>query len=240
MKGLFIMLGVLVLFAVFVLEMTKKPQEEINAIIAEQRMEAQMRLAGKNVRPKKERHLPDPWPPEMNTPYPNLILLDETGKEFLLHDYAGKVVVLEYIDMSSKQSQAQSGAALLGAYGNMTEVDRLVMTFADAFRKEVGEEMKYPNDNIVELKILVYTDDGSQPGVDDAEKWMDHFDLLGNDNVVVAVSKSDLRAQSTQNMIGGFQLLDRQSRLRVDSSGPAPKHNLRMTLVPLAQKLARN
>ncbi|MGH1375963.1 MAG: hypothetical protein ACRBCK_06395 [Alphaproteobacteria bacterium] len=239
-KGLFITLGVLILLAIVVLEMTKKPQEEIDAILAEQRREMQMRVEGVKVRPKEERHLPDPWPANMNVAYPDIILMDDKGQELLLSDFMGKVVVLEFIDMSSPISQAQSGSLLLGAYGDTVKVDRSRTTFANVVRDETGEGFTYPSANTVELKVIVYAEDGGLPTVDDAAKWANHFDLSSEESIIVAVPKTDLRSPITQGLIGGYHLLDKQSRLRVDSVGTIPRHNLEITLVPLAVKLTRN
>lgn len=183
--------------------------------------------------------IPENWPPAMNTIYPNIKLVDYTGQPFDLESYAGRIIIIEYIDLNDPISQAQSGAALAGVLpGTFVEQDETNSEpFDEVFRKTALNDITLPDPNLLHIKVLVYGVNGGQATVDDAERWANHFDLKKSDNFIVAVPEKDFRGKETLQMLTGYQLLDRNLVLRVDSAGVAPKHNLRLTLIPLAEKL---
>ncbi len=237
-KTLFTILGLLIILSVVHIETNKKSPEEIAKILEEAKeMRAIMAKGG-----SANQNVPDPWPPKMNNIYPDFALIDQEGKEFNLSSLKGRVIVIEYIDVSSPVSQAQSGAGLFGAYyaSSSSDVDKYAKPFADVLRKNTSGALVLPNDNIVELKIIIYGEGGGAGTRDDAQQWADHFNLKKSDNVIVAVTKNDFRAKESNVLISGFQLIDKNMLLRVDSSGATPKHSLAMTLVPLVPKLIRN
>lgn len=219
------------------LEANKKPAAEITRILEEQN-KMRLILAKKST---GNENLPKVWPPKMNKVYPDIELYDQMGKKFTLSSLEGKVIILEYIDISSPKSQAQSGSATMGAYygAKTQEIDNQVKTFNDIIEKTTSGAFNLPHDNVLELKIIVYGPAGSAGSRDDAEHWADHFNLEQSGNVIVAVPSKDMRSDETQSLISGFQLIDKNMMLRVDSSGEEPKHNLRMTLAPLVPKLIR-
>ena len=235
-KILFTVLVLLILVAIVSIEVTKKPPEEVAAILKErQRMQKILAETGQtNV------NLPDPWPAVMNKPYPEIKLFDQKGQAFSLSSLKGKVVILEFIDISSPVSQAQSGARAVGAYPfKSQDVDQYARPFSDVLKKNTDEKLTLPHDHIVELKIIVYGEGNAQGSRDDAQNWAEHFGFKRSDNVIVAVPEKDLRGKKSDSLIGGFQLVDRNMILRVDSAGKTPKHNLQMTLAPLVPKLIR-
>jgi len=234
-KVLFSALFVVMFFAVMRIEATKKPQEEIDAILEQQKEDLDRLLAGKSL----NENLPETWPAKMNKPYPEIELIDKDGKSFKLSDLKGKVVILSFLDMSSPTSQAQSGAGLSGTYGLTQDKDPLAETFDDALRKVGDGNLTLPHPDILQVNVLVYKQDGGQPTVDEAANWATHFDLEREKGVIVAVPQKDIRGEESEKIINGFQLLDKNHILRVDSSGPEPKHNLKMTLIPLVPKLLR-
>ena len=234
-KILFSALFVIMFFAVMRIEATKKPQEEIDAILEQQKEELDKLLAGKSL----NENLPEMWPAKMNKPYPEIELIDREGKAFKLSDFKGKVIILSFLDMSSPTSQAQSGAGLSGPYGVTQDKDQYAETFEDVVRKSVDGDFSLPHPDVLQVNILVYKQDGSQPTVDAAENWATHFDLEKEQGVIVAVPQKDIRGDETNKIINGFQLIDKNHILRVDSSGPEPKHNLKMTFIPLVPKLLR-
>lgn len=234
LKILFSALFILIFIAVMNIEATKKSDEEIASILQQQMEERAKLAAGK---PLNE-NIPDPWPPKMNKPYPKIGLIDKDGKAFNLSDHKGKVIILNFIDMSSPVSQAQAGSGLAGPYGVTQDVDQYTEPFADTVRKTV-EDFSLPNDNVVEINVLVYAQDGAQTTVDDAANWATHFDLEQEQGVIVAIAQKDIRSEESDKIINGFQLIDQNHILRVDASGPEPKHNLKMTLIPMLPKLLR-
>lgn len=213
-------------------EVHKKPQEERQKIFDEQRESFERQAALQ--RPNE--NLPDSWPPKMNVEYVDLELFDQAGQAFRLHDLRGKVLIVEYVDMSSPVSQAQSGAKTRGAYGVMQEVDEYTGTFEDMVKRNIDAVLKFPHDDIIELKIIVYTQDGEQPSRDDAQNWAAHFGFTRGGNVIVAIPRKDIRGPQTQDLVTGYQLVDKNLNLRVDAAGLEPKHSF-ITLSTMVPKL---
>ena len=239
-KILFSALFVLLFLAFMYLEGTKKPQAEIDAALAQQRKAIIDILSGKDPTQKTaEDGTPYYWPPKMNQPYPDMMLLDRNGREFKLSDLKGYVIVVSFVDMSSPISQAQAGATVTGAYGLTKEIDKYSEPFTQVVRKNAPNGFTLPNDAVLEIDVLVYAQDGSQATLNDADQWAKHFDLDLDRGIIVAVPKDDIRGQDVQKILTGYQLVDQHMMLRVDSAGLEPKHNLKMTLVPLLSKLAQ-
>ncbi len=230
------LLVLVVIFSFLALEAEKRPQAEIQKILEQERVAFQALSEGKS----KTTGLSFDWPPKMNTAYPDIALIDQKGASFSLSSLAGKTVIVEFIDMTSPISQAQSGASILGAYGGVSEVDAFAMPFSDVLKQNTDAGITLPKDNVIILKVIVYGKSGAQGSRDDAQNWAEHFNLQKSNGYIVAVSEKDLRNDDTANLIGGYQLLDRYTKLRVDSAGALPKHNLKITLIPLAEKLMRN
>lgn len=223
------------------LEVHQAPEEEQQAFLKEQR-ELYMAVT-QDV--KVNSNLPDPWPPQVNARYPDFALIDQNGTQFNLSDLEGRVVVLEYIDMSSLVSQKQSGSDKVGTFGqvnNPTKKDITSYVFSDILTQDTNGGTRLPHPKLVELKVIIYGEGGEQASRDDAERWANHFGLTNAKNEVVAVPVKDLRDPLTDQSIGGYQLLDTKLRLRADSSGTevgVVKHNLRLTLLPLVPNLLR-
>jgi hypothetical protein len=239
-KILFSALFVLITISIFAIEITKKPQDEIDAVLDKQRENVIAMLAGRsNPENTQGVDIAQYWPPKMNQPYPDIALVDRGGRAFKLSDMKGYVIVMSYIDMSSPISQAQAGAGTVGAYGLTKDIDKYTEPFLKVVEKNAPDNFKLPNDGVLEINVLVYTQDGSQPTLDDADKWAEHFDLNLERGIIVAVPKEDMRSSDTQSIITGYQLVDQHMMLRVDSAGIEAKHNLKMTLVPMLSKLAQ-
>jgi len=239
-KVLFSTLFVLIAVSFIYLEETKKPQKEIDAILDKQYQNIRDIFAGKDITGEaKEGKVAYHWPPKMNQPYPDMELLDRNGRVFRLSDLKGYVIVMSYIDMSSPISQAQAGAVVTGAYGFTKEVDKYAESFSQVVRKNAVDGFILPNDGVLEINVLVYAQDGSQATLSDADEWAEHFGLDLDHGIIVAVPTKDLRSKTAQSVITGYQLVDQHMMLRVDSAGLTPKHNLKMTLVPLLSKLAQ-
>ncbi len=234
MKLLFAFLIFLFIITVFHVESNKKSPEEIAKMLEDQRKQIELLAKG---RPLNE-NLPSVWPPEMNKEYPDFDLIDQNGRRFNLHALKGKILVVEYIDISSAVSQAQSGADTHGQFGSYDlNLDTFNMPFSDVLKKNALGSLEFPNnDKAVNLKIIVYGESG-QATVDDAQNWAEHFKLSADDGYIVAVAEKDIRDDATKDMIGGYQLVDKSLRLRVNSSGLTPIHGVDMTLIPLFEKL---
>jgi len=234
-KGVAFIFLIVLIGALGTLEETKKPQEEIDEILANQEKYLFLLSQGKDV----NENLPDQWPPKMNQLYPEIELIDQKGQAFRLSDLKGSLLVVEYIDITSPVSQAQSGARSFGVYGAANEFDARSLTFLEYFNKVGGDAVNFENFDVIAVKIIVYGEAGAAGSRDDAQNWADHFGMERDDGVIVAVPSKDLRGEKSDRLIGGYQLIDKNMLLRVDSSGPIPKHNLEMTFMPLFLKLLR-
>lgn len=225
-------LAMLIIASVMVLEANKNPDPRARAEEFAKRFNVQM----------KKPNLPDPWPPQMNKPYPEIGLIDQNGTEFNLSDLKGKIIIVEFADMTSPVSQAYSGAKVKGALGGAgQQVDDTVLPLAEVIAREtrtVGQVV-LPHPDIVTIKILIYNENGQQAGPTDAERWARHFGLTREGGVIVAVPQKDLRDKLTDNLIPGFQLIDKAFLIRVDSAGPNPKHSLTFTFAPQIPLLLR-
>lgn len=234
-KIIFTFMAIVIMYGCFAIEATKRPAEEIDKIIEAQKKAFQIMASGETY---VNKNLPNPWPPRMNKQYPNIRLIDQAGKEFSLKDHKGKILVIEYVDMSSPKSQAQSGAHLSGAYGKPSqEIDKSTVPFSEVLRKNTNKKLLLPHKDIMVVKIIVYGPNGEIPTKDNAQNWAGHFHLTLAEGNIVAVPEKDLRGEIGSELISGYQLVDKNFMLRVDSSGAMPKHNLEMTFIPLVSKL---
>lgn len=235
MLGLFISLILMIAVSILAIESTKKSPKEIAAELEKQKVQMERLAQGKSL----NENLPDIWPPKMNQPYPSFDLIDQKGGAFKISDYTGKILIVEYIDMSSPVSQAQSGAGLVGTYGVGGTVDQFALPIEDVLRTETQGVVSLPNDKVMQVKVIVYGESGGQASRDDAQNWAEHFKFTKAEGVIVAVPVKNITGDETNTILGGYQLIDANNFLRVDSSGPIPKHNLKMTFAPMVQKLTR-
>lgn len=213
-------LAMLIVVSVMVLEAKKDPDPMVRA-------EAFAKMYGVQM---KNPNLPDPWPPKMNKTFPDIALVDQSGVEFKLLDLKGKVLIIEYIDMTSPISQAYSGAKLKGPMGSEGQkFDESIVLLEEIIKKETQGQVVLPHPDIITVKILIYNDSAQQAGPPDAERWAKHFGFTREGGVIVAVPKTDLRDKKTDVLIPGFQLVDKFFNLRVDSAGPNPNHSLTFT-----------
>lgn len=230
-KALSVFLIAMLIFSVVAIEVNKKPLEE------RERMLSEMRTKYQNAT-KVNNNLPESWPPKMNRAFPDIELVDQEGVKFLLSDLKGRVIVLELVDMASPLSQAYAGARKKGVYGAPDQkVDDYALPFSDLVEKNTPGKRKVPNQNLVIISFIIKDEQGQQPDLQDAKNWATHFGLSKEAYHIVAINEKDFRGRESDKITPGFQLIDKNLLLRVDSAGPEPKHNLTMTLIPLLDKL---
>lgn len=223
-RFLFVALAFLFIVSLVELENTKKPPEERERIVRQT-------IAGVYGLADNENY-PKPWPPAMNSTYPDYELIDQEGKQFKISDFKGKVIVMEMVDMSSPVSQSFSGAAKHGLFGTIDKFDEFSKPFDEMLSEYTDGQVVLPLSNVVTIKVIIHTQTDAQPLPSDAENWANFFRLSKADNVIVAVPVNDIRGMQTDTITPGFQLVDQEMLLRVDSAGPNPKHNLGLTLIP--------
>ena len=175
------------------------------------------------------------WPPRLEQKFPDLQLIDHRGREFRLSELAGKVILVEPIGMNCPACNAFSGARERGGYKGLRPQQGLqsIEDYLPKYAK--GVDLRNPDLKLVQL--LLYDFNMNQPNEDDARFWAEHFGLDKYENVLVVVSKSDLRGKESFRMIPGFQLVDRQFILRKDATGHHPRHNLFKDLLPAVSSL---
>lgn len=228
-----------VFFGLFIMEALKKPPKELDIAVQQHRKVLQAAFQAQSKAEIKDPNMPDPWPPMMNALYPEIELIDQKGVTFKLSSLKGKVLLVEWVDMSSPVSQALSGAATHGVFAPAQEYDKSIKTFETLLSEETSGEVKLPHPDIMTVKIIIHGQNSGQATPDDAEKWAAFFKMTRENNQIVAVPVKDLRGEKTDKIVPGIQLVDKEMELRVDSAGPIPKHNLQLTLVPHVPKLLK-
>ena len=139
--------------------------------------------------------------------------------------------------MMNPVSLSYSGAREYGLYGKAESFDDYVLSLSDTVKNETQNKFSLPNGEVIVLKLILYNQEGTQPSAADAENWANYYRLKTSDNFIVAVPANDFRGEESDKIVPGFQLVDRDFNLRVDAAGPTPKHDFKMSLIPLIQKL---
>lgn len=225
------MLITVLIFAGWVIEAKKLPEEERNKVIDEMTRVAQGL--------PKNANLPVPWPPHMNSEYPDFEVIDQEGNQFKVSTLKGKVILIEMIDMMNPVSLSYNGAKEHGLIGKAESFDEYEDSLPIAIKENGTGSFVLPNPEVIVLKLIIYNQDGTQPNSLDAENWANYYRLTKEDNYIVAVPVKDFRGDESKKIVPGYQLIDRDFNLRVDAAGPAPKHNFKMSLIPHIGKLAR-
>jgi hypothetical protein len=186
-----------------------------------------------------ERHegIQGPWPPQVGKVYPDLILIDQTGQEFLLSDYKGYIIIIEPVGMNCPACQAFSGAERKGAFQN-NPVQKGLPPFKELF-PSYTDGLQLPHPKIVFIQLLLYDMSLGPPAAKHAEIWAEHFGFKKENNEIDAVSPYDLRGKASYNLIPGFQLIDSNFILRSDSTGHFPRDGLYWTLLPMVRELLK-
>jgi len=177
------------------------------------------------------------WPPEMGKEFPDLELIDQTGKKVRISDFKGSVILIEYIGMTCPACQAFSGAHDVGAYGGIKPQKGLksIEKFCPIYSKGV----RLSDDRVIFIQILLYSMSMGAPTVEDAKKWAKHFRLDRSKNQIVLAGKEELLGKASYDLIPGFQLVDKDFILRSDSTGHHPRNNLYTELLPMMPELIK-
>ncbi len=177
------------------------------------------------------------WPPELKQPYPDLELIDQEGQLTRLSDYKGRPILIEPIGMSCPGCQAFCGAHDYGSYGGirpqagLESIDHLA-------RKYGGIDLS--EGKVVHVHLLLYNLNMKAPHPKAAKAWAKHFHMDKSKGQLVLAGHPAMIGEASYNMIPGFQLIDRDFILRVDSTGHNPRHNLFRQLLPELAKQLRS
>ena len=179
------------------------------------------------------------WPPEVGKPYPELELVDATGKIVKLSDFKGKVIVIEPIGMTCPACNAFAGGAKKGGIKGMS-VQGGTESIADYFPQYAGG-VSLHDDRIVFVSLLLFNLQMKGPTQEDAALWSDHFGLGEHKNTYVLAGGQELLARNvyraSYDLIPGLQLVDKNFILRSDAAGHNPRDSMWETLMPMVPKL---
>ncbi len=178
------------------------------------------------------------WPPKLGQHYPDLQVIDHHGTKRRLSDFAGKVLLVEPVGMNCPACNAFAGAQVNGGFNGLTPQDGLASI--ERYLPDYAGGVTLGEGDLVLIHLLLYDFFMEAPDVEDARMWAEHFGLDQRTNVHVVVSARDMRGRASFDMVPGFHLVDRQFRLRKDSTGHRPRHNLFTELLPEIPSLLAN
>lgn len=171
------------------------------------------------------------WPPQLGKAYPDIEFTNYDGQKFRLSDFKGKIVLVEPVGMNCQACNAFAGAHFRGNFQGVRPQPGLKSI--EEYMRERLNGLTLENSDLVLVQLLLYDVYMEAPDAEDARIWAEHFGFEDNPNVYVLFSEKDLRGSSSFRMIPGFQLVDRRSVLRSDSTGHRPRHNLFTELLPM-------
>jgi hypothetical protein len=185
---------------------------------------------------KTTEELPFAWPPVLNAEYPDLQLVDQTGKLTRLSDFRGKIILVELVGTPCSACQAYAGGHQRGTYrggkcqANLESIDIYAGRYG-------GFDLK--SKNAVLVQVLLFNESMQAPTAEDAAAWAKHFGMDRAKNQIVLVGLPAMATRESYDMIPGFHLVNRQFRLDRESAGHAPLHNLYTELLPRMGKLVK-
>lgn len=172
------------------------------------------------------------WPPQKGLPYPDLKLLDQTGRSVSLSSFKGKVIVVEPVGMNCPACNAFAGGneKKFGPFPGMSAQSGL-SSFRTLNSRNRGSQ------ELVFVQLLLYGPTMGVPSLKDAQDWARHFQMDRYSNEIVLVGTKSMQNPASYNMIPGFQLVDRDFTLLVDSTGHNPQQDLYRELLPTLSRL---
>ena len=175
------------------------------------------------------------WPPRFARPFPDIALVDSRGEALRMSDLAGEAALVHAVAMSSPASSALAGGDVLGGFGGVRPQAGLRSLEFLLARHGVAQ----PGDGgPTVLHLLLYDPGGGAPDAADAAAWATHFRLDGRPGIRVAAPAGDLRGRASAGMVPGVYLVDKESFVRYEAAGRAPRHDLFRDLLPAAAALA--
>lgn len=178
------------------------------------------------------------WPPQLGQKYPNIKLVDQTGEVVELKKFKGKVIIVEPIGMNCPGCNAYAGGNKpgVGGYGG-TRPQPGIKSFEEYLKQYGRVDLNHPD--IAFVQLLLYDLKMGVPTAEDARKWAAHFGMDRKKNHIVLAGVKGLHGKAGYKMIPGFQLIDRNFVLQVDSTGHHPKHNPYQVLMPKVKEFLR-
>lgn len=178
------------------------------------------------------------WPPVVGRPYPEIALIDQTGRVTTLSEFRGKVVLVELVGLTCRACHAFAGGnePSVGDFRGIPPQDGL-----GSIEKYSLEYAKLSLDHpdIVFVQLALYGMDGqSPPTLDDVKAWARHFGMDRYRNEIVLLGDHRFINPETRRLIPGFHLIDRNGILRAINSNDPRHDNLWSSLLPTMGQLA--
>lgn len=175
------------------------------------------------------------WPPRLGKPYPDLNLVDQTGKQVQLSEFKGKVILVEPIGMSCTACNAFVGADRYGGWNAVTPQPGLASI--ETYFPQYTGGVSLDDSRLVYVQLILFTPSMGVPTGEDVRQWAEHFHVDRDDNHLVLAGTKALQGQAGYDMIPGFQLIDKAFILRSDSTGHQPHDDLFAKLLPMVPEL---
>jgi hypothetical protein len=171
------------------------------------------------------------WPPVKGGDFTNMKMIDATGKTVEMKSLKGQVLLVELAAMTCAGCQAFSGGNKVGGLGStMPQKD---LKSVEEYLPEWSGGVKITDPRLKFIQVLFYNEKMQAPTAADVAKWAKHFKLEGR----VYGATKEYTGGSTNAMIPGFYLVDKNFKVVADSCGHFPKDNLYSGLMPKIKKL---
>jgi hypothetical protein len=180
--------------------------------------------------------LPFAWPPVVGQQYPDLELIDQTGKQTRLSEFRGKVILVELIGTPCAACQSYCGGKQLGTFRE-AKLQQNLDSIGIYARRYGKFELK--SKDVVLVHVLLFNESMQAPTAEDAAAWAKHFRMDRAKNQIVLAGHPAMATKQSFNMIPGFHLIHRNFKLDRDASGSSPRHNLYTDLLPRMGTLAK-
>lgn len=178
------------------------------------------------------------WPPTVGRPYPEIALIDQSGRVTSLSELRGKVVLVELVGMTCKACHAFAGGND-PSKGHFREIiPQKGLGSIDSYAERFGK-LSLDHPDVVFVQLVLYGMDGqSPPTPDDIKAWSRHFGMDRYRNEIVLLGDKRFISPQTRRLIPGFHLIDRQGILRAMNSNDPRSDNLYTSLLPTMGQLA--
>jgi hypothetical protein len=178
------------------------------------------------------------WPPVVGQLYPEIALVDQSGRVTSLLEFRGKVVLVELVGLTCRACHALAGGnePSIGYFRDIKPQDGLGSI--ESYARRYGK-LSLDHPDIVFVQLVLYGMDGlSPPSLDDVRAWSRHFGMDRYRNEVVLVGDERFISPQTRRLIPGFHLIDRNGILRAMHSNDPRHDNLYTALLPSLGELA--
>jgi hypothetical protein len=171
------------------------------------------------------------WPAKVGNYFPTMLFLTPNGDKRSIDEFKGRPILIEYVSMSSTSSQAFSGSQDRGSFlaipinKNFQSLEKYFPVYSSGVHAH----------EITLMQILLLGPKGRPVDLTTAKNWTKHFELEQRGRIVLIATSALLRNDGSQ-LLGGFQLLDKNLVVRADATGERSK-TLFSQLFPLIKRI---